>query len=108
MGFGDKLMKGLQDATRATSDQQMTGQSGSGNAGMEIEKVKMELGHAFYMAYLKGEPVDDAFLGYCKRIDNLSGGVNNGTSQENVSTEPAASNNYELEHVENGPRNGPL
>lgn len=73
MAFTDKIMKGLQDATRVGSPQLDENRRRENLEAIEerINKVKIDLGAAVYMSYKSGGPIDPCLIIYCERIDSL-------------------------------------
>ncbi|MCL1979225.1 MAG: hypothetical protein FWG60_03610 [Methanomassiliicoccaceae archaeon] len=84
MGFGDKVKKGFNDATRVGSDSldKRRQDEKIGDYSREIEEIKKEMGNAIFVSYLRGDPVDERFVGQCERISALVGKMNDVDSKQ--------------------------
>lgn len=73
MAFMDKMKKGLGDVTRVGSDELDSKRrvQQQKEVGGSIDQVKIKMGEMIYISYKRGDPVDDAFIEYCERIDRL-------------------------------------
>jgi uncharacterized protein with von Willebrand factor type A (vWA) domain len=103
MGFADKMKKGLSDATRVgSSDLDKRRQEESlSDVTREMDDIKREMGNMIFISHVRGEQVDERFLRYCKRLEELVGKLNASNSPQNPKTDYTMPGEYDR-------GNGPL